>query len=114
MAHRTEAAHPRGIYRRHGYISTWRRRRRGYQRALEEAGLLVRSDYQQMGDFTIESGQTAIEELLTLSDPPSAVFACNDLMAIGAINATLNMGRRVPEDIAIVGFDNIPEATIIR
>lgn len=74
----------------------------------------VRPDYEATGDFTVESGQRAIRELLSLPEPPTAVFACNDLMAIGAINAALDMGVRIPEDLAIVGFDNIPEATLIR
>src|SRR5258708_15093153 len=90
------------------------RRFEGFRRALDEAGLPWNEDYFQEGDFSIESGKRCIRALLTLPEPPTAVFACNDLMAIGAISATLDMGRRVPEDIAIVDFDDIPEATIIR
>jgi DNA-binding LacI/PurR family transcriptional regulator len=91
-----------------------KRRRRAYHRALQEAGVPIRSDYEQTGDFTTESGQSAIHELLSLPTPPSAVFVCNDLMAIGAINTALDMGFRIPTDVAIVGFDNIPEARLIR
>ncbi len=91
-----------------------KRRRKGYHRALQEAGLALNSDYEQTGDFTVESGQNAIQTLLNLRTPPTAVFVCNDLMAIGAINRALDMGRRIPADVAIVGFDNIPEARLIR
>ena len=91
-----------------------KRRRRGYHRALQEVGLPIRSDYEQSGDFTTESGQNAIHKLLSLPTPPSAVFVCNDLMAIGALNMALDMGFRIPEDVAIVGFDNIPETRLIR
>ncbi|MEP7287325.1 MAG: LacI family DNA-binding transcriptional regulator [Chloroflexota bacterium] len=90
------------------------RRLAGFKRAVDEAGLSWNPDYFQEGDFTIESGQRAIHALLDLPQPPTAVFACNDLMAIGAINTALDRGWRIPEDIAVVGFDNIAEATIIR
>jgi LacI family transcriptional regulator len=91
-----------------------KRRRNGYHRALQDAQLDIIPDYEQMGDFTIESGQAAIHALLTLPTPPRAIFVCNDLMAIGAINKALDMGIRIPEAVAIVGFDNIPEAMLIR
>ncbi|GAB4420492.1 MAG: LacI family DNA-binding transcriptional regulator [Anaerolineae bacterium] len=90
------------------------RRLLGYERALEEAGLAVDEALRQDGDFTPESGRRAMRALLALPDPPTAVFACNDLMALGAIDAALSLGRRVPQDVAVVGFDNIPEATLMR
>jgi DNA-binding LacI/PurR family transcriptional regulator len=90
------------------------RRRKGYWRALEKAGIDIRPDYEVKGDFTVESGQHAIRTLMQVPEPPTAVFVCNDLMAIGAVHTALDMGFRIPEDVAIVGFDNIPEATLIR
>jgi DNA-binding LacI/PurR family transcriptional regulator len=90
------------------------RRHNGYKRAMQDARLPLIPEYQQQGDFTVESGQTTMHTLLSLPQPPTAVFICNDLMAIGAINMALDMNFRVPQDIAVVGFDNIPEATLIR
>ena len=87
------------------------RRRLSFLRALRESGLPTH--YLAQGDFSIDSGYRAIEALLEMPQRPSAVFACNDLMAIGAIVRAKEMGYRVPEDVAIVGFDNIPETTIV-
>ncbi|MBI5668651.1 MAG: LacI family DNA-binding transcriptional regulator [Chloroflexi bacterium] len=107
-------------HRRVGFIGVSRtlppgeRRRTGFDRAMTDAGLAVPPDYIQEGDFSIDSGQRAMRALLQLAQPPTAVFVCNDLMAIGAIDAAKDLNCRVPEDVAVIGFDNIPEATIIR
>lgn len=90
------------------------RRLRGYQSALAEAGMEVNPDYLAFGDFTAETGHQAMQNFLALPNPPTAVFACNDRIAIGAIAAAQDAGRRVPQDVAVMGFDNIPEATLIR
>ena len=90
------------------------RRRRGYERAMLRAGLETPPDYWQLGDWSAESGYSAMARLLTLPSPPTAVFVCNDLMAIGALEAVQRKGLRVPEDVAIVGFDDIPAASWVR
>ncbi len=90
------------------------RRRVGFDWALTEALIDVPPEYFQEGDFTIESGQRAMRALLSLPQPPTAVFVCNDLMAVGAIDAAKDLRVRVPEEVAVVGFDNIPATTIIR
>ncbi len=90
------------------------RRWQAYVRALEMAGLPFDPDYVQEGDWTVESGQRAMRALLELPEPPTAVYACNDFMAIGAIDTAHDMGCSIPGDIAVVGFDNIPAATLIR
>ena len=90
------------------------RRRSGFERAMLRAGLETPSDYWQLGDWSAESGYSAMERLLTLSNPPTAVFACNDLMAIGALEAVLEKGLQTPDDVAIVGFDDIPAASWVR
>jgi LacI family transcriptional regulator len=59
------------------------------------------------GDFHPHSGWEATRTMLALQEPPTAIFACNDLMAIGAVRAITEAGMRVPEDISLVGFDNI-------
>jgi len=79
----------------------------GYIQALEQSGINVNPDYFRMGDFHPNSGYQAALELLNLADPPTAIFACNDLMAIGVIRAGMEMGRKIPDDLALVGFDNI-------
>jgi len=90
------------------------RRQQAYVQALADAGLSVPPEYIQQGDWTYESGKCAMETLLRLPEPPQAVFVCNDTMAIGAVNAAQELGRRVPEEVAVMGFDNIPAATLIR
>lgn len=65
-------------------------------------------------DFTSESGYLAMEKILSLKDLPTAVFAAADSIAIGAMNCAIDQGFRVPEDISIAGFDDIPMATSIR
>ncbi len=89
------------------------RRRQGYERALSAMGLTISSAYEQAGDWSPESGYRAMLALLALPTPPTAVFACNDLMAIGALEAIKQAGLRAPDDVAIVGFDDIPAASWI-
>jgi LacI family transcriptional regulator len=84
-----------------------RQRLNGYRRALAEAGLQVSPKWEVDGGFTSEMGFSAMQRLLVLSQTPSAVFASNDLMAIGAICAGTAHGLRVPQDISVVGFDDI-------
>jgi LacI family transcriptional regulator len=79
----------------------------GYLRALREAGIPVDGALIVKGDFQYESGYHAARQLLAMDDPPTAVFGCNDLMAVGAISAAVEMGRRVPADLSVVGFDDV-------
>lgn len=84
----------------------------GYCAALEEAGLPVAGELALGGCYTQESGAAAARTLLGLPDPPTAIFAANDLMAIGAMLAAQELGLRVPEDVSVVGYDDIPQASI--
>jgi LacI family transcriptional regulator len=86
------------------------RRRRGYQLALRDAGLSLVSSYDQIGDWSVEAGCAIMQRLLSLPTPPTAVVACNDLMAIGAMEAVKQRNLSIPSDVAIVGFDDIPAA----
>ena len=63
--------------------------------------------YKEMGDFTFESGHKAVTKLLSLPEPPTAVFCHNDAMAIGAIKGAKAAGLKVPQDLSVVGFDDI-------
>jgi len=79
----------------------------GYRSALSESGIPFREEYVLRGDFHPESGHETATRLLRLPDRPTAIFACNDLMAFGAIRAACEMGLSVPNDISVVGFDDI-------
>jgi LacI family transcriptional regulator len=86
----------------------------GYRQALERLSLPYRDEYVQDGDFYFDSGSAAMQELLSLPDPPTAVFAASDLMAAGAIRAIEQAGLSVPADIAVVGFDDIQLAPMMQ
>ena len=90
------------------------RRYSAFRKAMEDAGLPVPAEYVVEGDWSPESGGRAIRSLLTLPNPPTAVFAASDTIAIGALAAAEDMNYRVPEDIAILGFDDIPAAAWVR
>ena len=90
------------------------RRGDAYRRAMHRVELEVLPGYEQVGDWSPESGYDAVHRFLALDEPPSAVVVCNDLMAIGAMDAVQDNGLRVPEDIAFVGFDDIPAASWVR
>ncbi len=79
----------------------------GYEQALREAGLEFDPGLHRTGDFHAASGWEIGLELLRRARPPSAIFACNDMMAIGVLRAASEAGLRVPEDLALVGFDDI-------
>ncbi|WP_462413043.1 LacI family DNA-binding transcriptional regulator [Neobacillus sp. Marseille-QA0830] len=82
-------------------------RREGYLKALIDYNIPIKNEYIIQGNYDMESGYKAMEKLLALDNPPTAVFCSNDDMAIGAINAAFAHGVRVPDDISIVGFDDI-------
>jgi DNA-binding LacI/PurR family transcriptional regulator len=79
----------------------------GYQGALTHAGLAPDSSLVALGDFTETGGHDAMEELLAADSGLTAVFAANDLSALGAINAIVASGRSVPGDVSVVGFDDL-------
>lgn len=83
----------------------------GYRAALEQAGLPLDPNLVATGDFTRAAGYECTKRLLSLAQPPTAIFAANDQSAFGAIDAARELGRRVPDDLSVIGFDNIPEAT---
>lgn len=78
---------------------------RGFRRALEEAGIAVRSDWIVEGDFSSPGGYGAAQ--LLLKDPPTAIFAGNDMMGLGVLRALAERGLKVPDDVAVIGFDNV-------
>ena len=82
-------------------------RLRGYRHALELAGLTFYPNLIRYGDFAPESGYQQMESLLEEKPPPSAVFVASDVVAIGAMGAIRERGLEIPEDIALIGFDDI-------
>jgi len=87
-------------------------RLQGYRDALESARLPVRKGLVAEGDFFEESGHREMARLLTRHPDIDAVFAASDLMAVGALRALRETGRRVPDDVAVVGFDDAPIAQL--
>lgn len=90
------------------------RRYGAFQQAMKDSGLPVPAEYVVEGDWSVESGRRAITTLLALPEPPTAVFAASDTIAMGALAAAEDMNYRVPEDIAIIGFDDIPASSWVR
>ncbi len=88
-------------------------RLRGFRVGLAEHRLAIEDQYLLRGGYTFESGMRCGEELLSLPNPPTAIFAGNDEMAVGVYQAVRRAGLRVPDDLSIVGFDDAPIATRI-
>jgi LacI family transcriptional regulator len=85
----------------------------GYQSALHKYHLPVDTDLIYEGDFIQSDGYEGALALLNLADPPTAIFASNDLMALGAMHAIRSRGLRIPEHISVVGFDNIQQSAMV-
>lgn len=79
----------------------------GFKTAMNQAGLTVRHEWVSEGDFELAGGNSAMNALLTLPARPTAVFIANDMMAMGALRALADAGVTVPEQMSIVGYDNI-------
>ncbi len=102
-----EAGHTRiGFINGPGEFPASHGRRQGYEGALRDAGLDVHEALITAGDWWQESGYDATVQLLSLAQPPTAIFCGNDWMAMGAYDAIRESGLTIPDDIAVVGFDN--------
>lgn len=103
-------------HRRIGFVEgrpeLWcsRARMGGYRAALEMAAIAVEADLIAPGEYTYESGFRAGRRLFEGQDPPTAVFVSSDQMALGVYEALRRCGLRVPDDVSVVGFDDLPEA----
>lgn len=91
-----------------------RGRLRGYRKALTDHGLKTDEDLIVEGDLRQGSGYTQMKQLLGIKDPPTGIFAINDMVAIGAVKAIEEKKLRIPKDIAVAGFDDIPLASIVK
>jgi len=90
--------------------STGVERKRGFVRAARRLGLDLPNDFLVTGEFSHEDGRAAMQALLDRDDPPTAVFCANDLIAFGAADAARSAGVRIPDDVWLVGFDDIEMA----
>lgn len=88
-------------------LLTARERANGYLEALKAHSIKPLNQLIRKSDYTIEGGKRAVEELLSLQNPPDAIFAANDMLAIGAMDAIKQQGLNIPQDIAVAGFDDI-------
>ncbi len=95
------------------YTETGLARLRGYREGLLEARIDYREDYVAEGDFKGASGARAIERLAALPDPPTAVTLANDVMALGALDACRRLGIGVPEDMSLVGYNDVPYCALV-
>lgn len=86
---------------------------RGYRNALEDAGLEFSESFVFVCDSTVKSGKQLAKQILGLVERPTAIFACNDLLAVGIFKGARERGIRVPDDLSIVGFDNTILATSV-
>ena len=99
-----------------GPLAWWeaRQRQSGWQDALQEAGIPIEADLVVEGDWEAASGERGLRQLLEQRPELDAVFISNDQMALGALQAARRMGVRVPEDLAVVGFDDVPESVYFQ
>lgn len=90
--------------------STARDREAGFRTALDDAGTALPSRRVFRRDFDHESGRWGLRTLLDVADPPSAIFCANDFIAIGVLNMAVELGVKVPDDVSVVGFDDLDVA----
>ncbi|MEM5493011.1 LacI family DNA-binding transcriptional regulator [Hoeflea sp. AS16] len=83
------------------------RRRAGYRLAMQQAGLEIPDEYECHGEFNMQSGERCARALLDCKHPPTAIFAASDEIAFGAIRHAHQRGLKTPQDLSVIGFDNI-------
>ncbi|MFC5470228.1 LacI family DNA-binding transcriptional regulator [Cohnella suwonensis] len=111
MRHLIELGHKRiGFIGGESHMTTTSNKLRAFRKSLRDAGLPVREDWILPDSFSMESGKQQMENLLEKKDRPTAVCCVNDFTAIGAIKTAIEHGLKVPDDMSIVGFDDIPLA----
>lgn len=88
-------------------------RTRGFRDALTKAGIVAEEQMVLRGAFNEEFGVSVVSHLLAADHPPTAVFAASDTIALGILTAARSLGIRVPEDLSVVGFDDVPDAAVV-
>jgi len=113
VGHLLDLGHTRiGMITGRADLASAQRREQGYREALLAAGLSVDDALVRNGAFEPEPARLAARELLTLPRPPTAIFAANDLSALVTLDVAAELGVDVPEQLSVVGFDNIPESAL--
>jgi len=102
-----------GFITGHLELSSGTERLDGYRAALQHHRLPIEEQLTVVGDYQTGGGYLAAQRLLDLPERPTAIFASNDLEAIGAINAVRERGLSIPADLSIIGFDDIPQASLV-
>jgi LacI family transcriptional regulator len=90
------------------------RRLQGYKDGLAASGIPLDEELIQIGDYTTETAVGCTHALLSLDDPPTAIFAANDMSAMGVYQAAEELGMRIPKDLSVVGFDNLRESAFLN
>lgn len=107
-------------HRRIGFITGWLDlgcaidRLEGYKAALKNNRIPINNDLVFEGTFAQLDGYVGANRFLDLKRPPTAIFASNDVMAMAAMDAVRQRGLRIPEDVSILGFDDVPQASLVR
>ena len=95
-------------------VQASRDRMEAYLDVLNENGLTTFSNWRRYAGFTQASGREAAQRMLSLSDHPTAIFAANDVTALGVLEVAESLGLRVPQDLSLVGYDDISYASLPR
>jgi len=85
-----------------------RERKKGFEEGMARNALKIQKGAETVGDFSLESGSLQAERLLSLESPPTALVCANDILAFGAMRVAHRMGKSIPEEVAISGFDGVP------
>ncbi len=93
-------------------LESARLREQGYREALAEAGVPFDPELVRVGGYRPDLADSPAHELLSLPERPTAIFAANDLSAIRTMEVAAELGLRVPDDVSVVGFDNVPESAL--
>ncbi|OBZ07726.1 LacI family DNA-binding transcriptional regulator [Bacillus sp. FJAT-26390] len=93
------------------HMSNTMQRVNGFVKTMEKNGLPTRKEWIRNGGFSVDSGKAFMNQLMELAERPSAIFCANDLVAIGVMKAAHKAGLSVPQDLSLVGFDDIPYAS---
>lgn len=93
------------------HVSTARDRHTAYQRMLADRDIALRSEHVIIGDFSHRTGQAGFRTLSKMTNPPTAIFCANDVIALGALDTAIADGVSVPGQFSIIGFDDIPTAS---
>lgn len=93
-------------------LESARLRDAGFRQAMQDAGIPVDESLVRLGGYAKDRAEGPAHELLALADPPTAVFAANDLSGIAMMEVAREMGLSVPDDLSVIGFDNVPESAL--